>query len=457
MHTIAIIGGGFSGTSLATRLLQDPPARPTRILLIERRAQVGRGVAYSTRAYPYVLNAPASGMSADPAKPDDFLRYARTRDAGAQAGDFLPRGLYGDYLIARLEAAVRAAPAHVVLETVHAEVTAVRRADGGGWRIEMAPARSVAADEVVLATGNPRPASLAIGRGLDRINDLWDEAGVVPGEHPVLIIGTALTMADMVTRLAAHSTRAAPIIAVSRHGLLPQPHDTAHGAPFAGDVAALQRAAGTSMRTLLRAVRAMAKDAAAHGSDWRAVITFIRPHAPALWAALAGAERARFLRHVRVYWDLHRHRVAPAMAQRMAALRAAGLLEICAARIVALESWGDRIRATLLPRGGGEARALVVDYVINCTGPDYRIATSRDPLLRQLLGERLIAPDALGLGLRTGPAGEALDPSGAPVPGLSYVGPLLRASWWEATAVPELRGHVEHLAGALRGRVSEAP
>src|ERR1700733_6828106 len=67
VRTIAIIGGGFSGSVLAARLLRRPPAEPSRIVLIERRAQLGRGVAYQATVHQPLLNVPAGRMSADPA------------------------------------------------------------------------------------------------------------------------------------------------------------------------------------------------------------------------------------------------------------------------------------------------------------------------------------------------------------------------------------------------------
>jgi uncharacterized NAD(P)/FAD-binding protein YdhS len=60
--------------------------------------------------------------------------------------------------------------------------------------------------------------------------------------------------------------------------------------------------------------------------------------------------------------------------------------------------------------------------------------------------------DPLGLGLRTGPAGAVIDADGWPGPHLFYVGPMLRADLWEATAVSELRVHVEQLASMLANR-----
>lgn len=447
MRTIAIVGAGFCGTALATRLLRAPPAAETRLVLIERQAEVGRGVAYAAHPYPYLLNVAAARMSADPAQPLEFLAFARQRDAGAAPGDFLPRALYGEYLAARLDEAERGAPAHMRLERLHAEVTAIGR-DGGAWRIETATGGQLTAADVVLALGNPRPATPAAWRGIDDASDLWDEAGEIPGDHAVLIVGTALTMVDTVLRLAADPARSAPIVAVSRHGLLPRPHGSGQDDRREGDIEKLRRAAGTSARALLRAVRAMIAQAQRHGRDWRDVIVFLRSEAPALWQALSQAERGRFLRHVRPYWGIHRNRVPAEFSALLETLQSTGRLTVRAARIVALERRDGRIRVTLAPRGGGSAETLLVDRVVNCTGPDYDLSRSREPLVRQLLRDRLVNADIHGLGLATGPVGEVLGESGA-VPGLYYVGPMLRAGWWEATAVQELRGHVERLAVRL--------
>jgi uncharacterized NAD(P)/FAD-binding protein YdhS len=58
-------------------------------------------------------------------------------------------------------------------------------------------------------------------------------------------------------------------------------------------------------------------------------------------------------------------------------------------------------------------------------------------------------PDPLGLGLRTGPECAVIDADGWPGPHLFYVGPMLRADRWEATAAQELRVHAEQLAALL--------
>jgi uncharacterized NAD(P)/FAD-binding protein YdhS len=79
LRTIVIVGGGFSGTVLAANLLRRPPAGPTRLLLIERASEIGRGAAYAERGFPYLLNVPASRMSASSAAPKEFLEFAQRR------------------------------------------------------------------------------------------------------------------------------------------------------------------------------------------------------------------------------------------------------------------------------------------------------------------------------------------------------------------------------------------
>jgi uncharacterized NAD(P)/FAD-binding protein YdhS len=70
------------------------------------------------------------------------------------------------------------------------------------------------------------------------------------------------------------------------------------------------------------------------------------------------------------------------------------------------------------------------------------------PLVQQLLAEGLMRPDALGLGVETGADCAVLGADGKPTPGLYYIGPWLRAGFWEATAVPELRRFAAAIARA---------
>jgi uncharacterized NAD(P)/FAD-binding protein YdhS len=160
-------------------------------------------------------------------------------------------------------------------------------------------------------------------------------------------------------------------------------------------------------------------------------------------------ERKRFLRHVRAYWDVHRHRLPQETLGALAEMGKLKKLHVHAGRLLRLELAGSQIRVSWRPRGSDEIKTLLVDRVINCSGADYDPGRSRDPLMRSLLLQGLATPDALGLGLRTGAQGALLDSRGHPINNLYYIGPLLRADHWECTAAQELRGHAERLAQHL--------
>lgn len=445
---IAIVGSGFSGTVLAIRLLDHPRATSRRLVLIESTGDPGPGLAYRREPHPYLLNVPVARMSLDERLPGDFLDFARQRQPAAGAGDYLPRALYGDYLRTRLgEAIARRGDG---LTTVTGTVTSLAAGPGGGWRLGLADGRELAADVVVLATGTPPPrrlAELAAVHDDPRYrHDPWQPAPSPDPAAPPLVIGTGLTMVDVVCAWhEAHPDR--PIHALSRHGLLPLAQSA--GAPASFDPRPLEQAlaaAGTS-RAIVAAVRAAARSAA----DWRDAVTLVRHRLPELWPRLAPTERHRLLRHVRAYWDIHRHRLPPEVHATVSDLRARGLLVVHAGRLGAVSASARALTVTYRPRGGAMERALDVAAIINCTGPDYDQGPAATALGASLLAAGLATPDATHTGWHTAPVGQLIGRDGREVPGLYYLGPLLRGRHWEATAVGELRDHATRLADHLAG------
>ena len=455
MHKIiAIVGGGFSGTVLAANLLRSPPAAATNIVLIERGGEMGRGVAYAERDYPYLLNVPAVRLSADSADPLQFLRFAQRRLPQAGSEDFLPRALYGDYLQDALLRAERRAPAHVRLQRIFGEVRRITPlAPGNRFTAQFADRPPITADRVILALGHPASApqpwaEAVVGHSAYR-HDPWNLPKTLGNEHSVLIIGNGLTMVDIASALTQGANGSPQLHTISRHGLIPQPQTRFSAAAVRGDRAALLEC-GDSIRRLMAMARALARKVESEGGDWREAVTFLRHLAPSLWRRLPVAEQRRFVRHVRTHWDSHRHRMPPQAGDHIAALRRAGKLRVNAGRIESIVPQGEQLRVTWRARGGGPA-ALAVDLVVNATGPDYALKRSADPLLSWLRGQGLVAEDALNLGLLTGQYGACVDAKGRASEALYYLGPLLRAQHWEATAATELRDHAERLAGHLAG------
>jgi len=451
-RTILIVGAGFSGTAVAIHLLRLPHSGPLRIVLVER-AQMARGVAYARRQRPYLLNVPAGRMSASSVDPLEFLAYAQRRLPEATAEDFLPRELYGQYLEASLLSAAQASPPHVRLERIHGEVVAIERVRrSSSFEVCLEKGATIAAHTVVLAPGNPQPAALAGSEKLPEsryIADPWQTPPLFHAGETVLVVGTGLTMADVVLAGQDAAQGQATIHALSRHGLLPTAQTDFHQVPDERRSTALLCAASVSLRRLVHEVRALAEDVELRGGDWREVIANARDVAPILWQRLAAHERQRFLRHVHCFWDVHRHRLPPSSWSALNELRREGRMFVHAGRILDLELAGRQVKVTWRARGLSTARTIFVDRVVNCTGPQYDVRRTRERLLRSLLAQGMVRPDVCGLGITTDDFGRLLDASSRVADNLYYIGPMLRPRYWETTAVQELRTHAERLAHRL--------
>ena len=318
--SIAIVGAGFSGTLLALHLLRRCPPE-VRIVLVERNSRFGHGQAYSTGNPSHLLNGPAGRMSAFHDRPTDFLDWLRRHSTeAAQPHDFVPRGVYGAYVRSLLKEELRRAP-RGRLELVRGAVLSI---DRGAHPLRLAVERDrvIEADLAVLAIGNfpPEPMPVADPSFYETAfyrPDPWSPqalAGLDP-RAPVLLIGTGLTMIDVAISLL-DQRHAGPILALLRRGLLPRPHE-----PSAAMSDSASQAFPTSSLQMLRLLRQEARRAEAEDGSWQPIVDELRPFARDVWQAMSLAEKARFLRHARPWWEVHRHRMPPAVAERIARAR----------------------------------------------------------------------------------------------------------------------------------------
>ncbi|MEV0649761.1 FAD/NAD(P)-binding protein [Phytomonospora sp. NPDC050363] len=429
---VAVIGGGAGGVLTVAALLGTPVHE---VVLID--PEPGRGLAYGPAEPYHLLNSPARSMSAYEGEPTHFLEWCRGIEASAGPGDFMSRARYGDYLSETLGVEEAASLGRLTLLRDRA-VSAVPHAEAG-MVVTTAAGERVIASHVVLAVGQGRARRLAVMEPVRHdpryVEDPWAPGaldGIGAGE-PVLLIGTGLTAIDVAFGLAERGV-AGPIVAVSRHGLLPREH-TRGAAEAVGGLVAPEPT--PSLAELTRRVRALADSV----PDWRAVVDLMRPSVDRYWRGLSPDGRERFVRHLARYWEIHRHRMAPAVADRVERMRAAGSLRIESGAVESAEVAPDALSVRL----NGTRR---FGAVVNCTGRD-RLTASGDPLITRLLADGLAAPGPAGQGLDVAPDGAVLDAAGRPNSALWTVGPPRYGHLWETTAVPEIRLQARQLADRL--------
>lgn len=433
---VAVIGGGYSGTLQAIQLLR----RGAGVTLIERAGRLGRGIAYSTPHADHLLNVPAGRMSAFPDEPGHFAHWLTSREEGGPA-DFAQRKVYGAYLEEQLAGA--AAEAGDRLRLVRGEAVDVVPS-AGRETVQLRNGDSIEADKVILALGNlepdvPRGIAPELRSGGIYVADPWasDIAAGLDEADTVLLIGTGLTAIDAALMLDRAGYRGR-ILAVSRRGLVPRAH-----AP-GGHASGLEAIPELQGSRLVHFVRAEAERL-----GWRAAVDQLRPVTQPLWAKSSPEQRRRFLRHLRPWWDVHRHRIAPSIAERIEGMEREGRLVFASGKIASISPERHGAAVEWRPRGSEGVQRAQVRRIVNCTGPQMDIARAGEPLLDRLLSSGRIRPDVCRIGIDVDAEFRTLDAEGHASSSLYAIGPMTRGAVWEIVAVPDIRTQVQSLASRL--------
>lgn len=443
-----VICGGGAAAVLFLAALRTRCSEKMDITVIEPRENLGLGVAYSTQCALHLLNTRVRNMSAGD-DPNDFLNWLRRtharRPLNWTRNCFAPRRLYGEYLQSRLTE-IRSAP-NVRFRWLRSSADSIAQRDGD-WEVVPAKGEPVRADVVILATGNEAPRQLSASTAPQArpfiIDDPWDSEAksAIAREAGVLLVGTGLTAIDVAVELL-HRGHAGPIYAASRRGLLPRRHGPVH-ATLDGCGTTLP----SSLRDLVRHVRGLV-ESDPRGSVWPGFVNEMRSVAPTLWSRWDVAERRCFLRHVRPFWDVHRHRIAPQVHSRIERAIGRGQLRILRGRVAAVEPVTLERIARVTVRQQSGTQQLDVSHIINCTGPESDTRRSLNPLLQNLVGDGLAKPDTLGLGFAVDRRSRLVAADGSAHRSLYALGSLTRGSRWEVTAVAEIRDQAIAVARRL--------
>jgi uncharacterized NAD(P)/FAD-binding protein YdhS len=384
-----------------------------------------------------------------------FLRWLKRTDPSATGDGFVPRKRYGDYLEWLLDDATARAAANVEIVRRAGDVVDVVGSDGRAT-VALRDGESIAADRVVLAFGNLPPrdpfASSAVDGDRRYIRDPWAPDALTSLQKtgkPIILVGSGLTMVDAVLALrdAGHQ---GVFVAVSRHGQLPLSHRDWPAKPPVVDPPPALADWNGSMREMVRMIRDASRAAGRSGLDWRDVLNGLRPITPQLWHRMPARERARFVRHVRPFWETHRHRMSTRVAEEINGLIARRELSIVAGRVAGVVPNADSIDVDVRRRGSTDTERYQAGALVNCTGPDGDFARVSDPLVVALRERGALTPDVLGLGVVTDHGGALVDGEGRASSVLFTLGSPRRSDSWESTAVPELRVQADRLSRRLR-------
>ncbi len=449
---VAIIGGGFTGAAIARELDRRLPLPAlAHVVVIEPRAALGAGLAYATDDPACRINVPSSKMSIDPSEPNQFEEWLiRSGEAAADPQSLLPdgrrfprRAAFGRYIAEAL------APALAAGRIVHRRARATRvDLNGRGYRVQLSDRSTLDADVLVIATTHPAPAvppvfAAALGGDPRLITDATQHGALdsVATDERVLVVGTGLTMADVVASLDAAGHRG-PIIAFSRRGQLPASHPSVIVEAF-GD---FKQVASTTASALVRRIRAAVREADRQGIPPQAVFDTLRAQGRAIWRALPSSERRRTVRHLRVFWDARRFRIAPQVHDVLEARRRRNLFRVLAGRVLEVRARGGDIKVSIATRSGRGLHHLAVDRVIIATGPAHGSLLENVPYLASLAEAGLVKPDEVGLGLATGLQGGAIGRDGSERDTLLIGGPLARGTFGELMGLPEVAQYAVDLA-----------
>lgn len=445
---IAIIGGGASGTITAIQLLRKLTV-DAKVYLIEKKPEVVyRGAAYSSQLNYEPLNVPAGKMSLYNHLPDDFFQWIlvnKPEEKGITRDSFVSRRWFGDYMTHTIRQSAQKSKC-AELEVITSEARDIAPAGGGSYNLLLADGRMVSTDYLVFATGNETPADVlsreevaALGDGY--VSNPWvgNTLERVKPSDDVMIIGTGLTMVDHVVSLAKLGHKG-NVYCLSRNGYLPLEHT------FIQDTVVAITDDVKDIHRLVKEIKHKVAEASSKKIRWQNVMDALRPRTSRIWRNLDVASKKYFLKRLKPFWEIHRHRMPAASANAIKEMAGAGQLHLLSGSIISTERNGENIVFRYYSKKSGETKSVTVNFVINCTGPLSDYQKCDNLLIKNLLNKGWMQQDELKLGVRTGMRGEIMRDNGVVLQNAYAIGPLRKAMEWESTAVREIRTHAEQVA-----------
>ncbi|MDQ3101933.1 MAG: FAD/NAD(P)-binding protein, partial [Bacteroidota bacterium] len=457
-HRIGIIGGGFSGMLTAVQLIRNCD-RPIEIIVFNERGTLAKGIAYDPYSRRHLLNVTTRRMSAFSDRPDDFLDHVMAtpefmrKDRSLIADSFLPRAIYGEYLVQVWKDALDLAHRKKVSVQVVEDLVQDLDVEEDLHILRTAASGAIAVESCVIATGNhfprdPKIRNIGFYPDARYFRDPWkmDSVQGATDDLPVLIIGNGLTMVDTVLGLLEQGYKG-KIHSISPHGFSILPHRHT-GFKYTQLTDELPLKFG--LADLVRLVNKHVKAVREYGITAEPVIDSLRPFTQQIWKGLTREERMMFMSRLRHLWGVARHRIPLNTYDRIQQLRIEGRLKVSSGTLSDLTAHADHVLVEYFDRKDRQEKEMKVSRIINCTGPETNFMQLQKSFLKNCLQKGILVQDELKLGLRANTTTyQVINAKGDVQQELYTLGSNLRSELWESTAVNELRDQAAKVADQI--------
>lgn len=395
MKKIAIIGCGASGTMVLANLIKQATPGTMQVSVFHEGTPLARGIAYSTPVDGHLLNVTADDMGMWEDNKNDFFEWLEQNYSNKyHKKSFVPRKIFGEYLVDRLNETLTLAKAKgIQIDIVEQNVTKLPE----GF------------DHICLALGN-------------KLKQFKDEEQIDPAvaKH-IVIAGTGLSMIDVVVWLDEQNYRG-KISLISTHGKLPHPYSLDTKVAVTNTVEV-----GDSLSCIIEKYNKMVEK---YG-DWRSVIDSFRPITNQIWQAWSLADRQEFLSKHNSEWGVRRHKIAREIHDRVQNFFNKTEVETISARINKVTKVATGYVVEL-----ANSEQITCDGVANCMGLDLN---PRSHLIyNDLITNGILEVSAVGSGVI--PSKQAH---------LHIIGSALIGHLFESVAIPDLRGQAKSIASQI--------
>ncbi|MGL2965023.1 FAD/NAD(P)-binding protein [Flavobacterium sp. XGLA_31] len=458
MKTIGIIGAGFSGTMTAVQLIEKSTT-PCEIIVINERETLNKGFAYNPYSDKHLLNVIAGKMSAFPDNQDHFLDWVMERESFSDkdrtliANSFLPRKLYGEYLVSVWNTYLKIAQTKNITVTVIDSFVVDLDPREESVQLWLDNNQMLTVDECVIASGNlvprnPRIKNPDFYQSPNYFQNPWkaDSVQNTNPDLPVLIVGNGLTMVDTVVGLMEQGFKN-DIYSISPNGfnILPHRHN---GLKYTKLIEELRE--DMSLFDLVKLVHKHIKAVREYGATAEPVIDSLRPFTQNLWKRFSTEEKSIFMSRLRHLWGVARHRIPIHTHDKLQQLRIDGKLKISSGRLLNFTEDQNVITVEYFDKKEHVVKTLKVSRIINCTGPETDLMNVEKSFLKNCLLKGILTQDSLKLGIVTNTdTFQIINAEGKTHSHLFTIGGNLKGELWESTAVNELRRQAENLVGQL--------